>query len=72
MFKWILLVTLIFWWYGYYLANASYTDISKQIDLKTMQIKKPDYILKKSNSCVWSCKNYSTSGRYWWSSYWWK
>lgn len=72
MLKWILWTTIIFWWFGYYLANTSFEPISKQIDVKTMQIYQPQYILRKWNSCAWSCRNYSTNGSYWWSSYWWK
>jgi hypothetical protein len=69
MFKWILWTTLIFGWLGYYLANASYVPISKQIDVKTMQIHSPSYIIKKSNSCSGSCRNYSSSSSYGGSSY---
>ena len=69
MFKWILWVTLIFWWVWYFLASASYTPISKQIDVKTMQIHSPKYIISKSSKCTWTCRNYSSSSSYgWWSS----
>jgi hypothetical protein len=72
MIKIILWITLIFWWWGYYLANSSYVPISKQIDVKTMQIYKPIYLLYKWNKCIWSCKNYSSNSSYWWGSFWWK
>ena len=72
MFKWILGTTLIFGLWGYYLANSSYIPISKQIDMKTMQIHKPVYIYKTWSNCSWTCKNYSSRSSYWGSSYGWK
>jgi len=73
MLKWILWTTLVFGSLWYYLAIASYTPISKQIELKTMQIHKPEHIIKSWYTCVWTCRNYSTSSSsYGSSSYWWK
>ena len=71
MLKWILLFGMLgigLWIVSAY--NSSYTPISKQIDLKTMSLKKPDYIIEKSSDCVWTCKNYtsnySSSSSFWW------
>ena len=44
-------------------------DELKQIDLKTMSLKKPDYIIKTWNSCSGNCTNYSSSSSYWGGSY---
>jgi hypothetical protein len=73
MLKWIIWFIVIWiwvWWVSAYFS--SYTPISKQVDLKTMSLKKPDFIIKKWNICTWTCRNYSTSTSYWSSSYWWK
>lgn len=69
MFKWILLFSIIWVWiWGVWAYNSSYTPISKQIDLKTMSVKKPNYILYKYNICKWTCQNYSSNSSYWaWS-----
>jgi len=52
--------------------TSEYPQISKQIDLKTMSLKKPEYIVNKWNRCVWTCRNYSSSSSYGWGSYGWK
>lgn len=74
MLKWILWTTLLFWWLGFYLASSNYVPISKQIDVKTMQIKNLSYITKTWDTCVWSCVNRSSSSSSsswgWWSSGW--
>ena len=71
MFKYILIFCLIWTWiWGVIAYNSSYTPISKQIDLKTMSLKKPDYILYKYDVCKWSCRNYSSSSSYWGWSFW--
>ncbi|MDQ7010035.1 MAG: hypothetical protein Q9M94_07130 [Candidatus Gracilibacteria bacterium] len=49
--------------------NSSYTPISKQIDLKTMSLKKPDYLIYSYSICKGSCKNYSSSSSYGGGSY---
>ncbi len=73
MFKWIFAVFLIYTWIAIIFAyNSSYTPISKQIDLKTMSLKKPDFIVLTRSNCVWDCRNYSDSSSYWWWSYGWK
>jgi len=74
MLKWIMLSSIIFIWLWYYLAVSNYKPLSKQIDLKTMQIK-PQYITKTWSECVWDCRNYSSSNSsysswWWWSSTW--
>lgn len=69
MLKWILGTTFIFGALGYYLANASYVPLSKQIDVKTMQIHAPSYMIKKTSICTGSCRNYSSSSSYGGSSY---
>ncbi len=67
MLKWIFVIVLISAWIWYFFAyNSSYTPISKQIDLKTMSLKKPDFIVFKRNICSWTCRNYSSSSSYWW------
>ncbi len=67
MIKWIFLFTILWLWLWIVSAyNSSYTPISKQIDLKTMSLKKPDYIIKTSSTCVWTCENYSSSSSYGW------
>jgi len=64
---------VIFWWVWYFIsAWSSYAPISKQIDVKTLQIYTPSYIVKKWSSCDWTCINYSSSSSYWAGSYWWK
>lgn len=69
MFKWLLIATVIYWWVWYFLAvNSSYKPISEQIDVKTMSLKFPDYILETRNVCSWICTNYSTNNS---SSWWW-
>lgn len=73
MTKWILMMFLVYGWIWYAIAlNSSYTPISKQIDVKTMSIQEPDYIVKKWEVCTWTCKNYSSSSSSssssWWSS----
>jgi len=73
MIKWILLFSIIgawIWWVAAY--TSEYPQISKQIDLKTMSLKKPEYIVNKWNRCVWTCRNYSSSSSYGWGSYGWK
>lgn len=75
MLKWILWTFLIYgliW--GYLAVNSSYKPISEQIDVKTMSLKQPDYIVKKWSNCVGSCRNYSSSSSSSWggSSYGWK
>lgn len=73
MFKWIALFLIIWawvWWVAAY--SSSYTQISKQVDLKTMSLKQPNYMIKKWNKCSWNCKNYSSSSSYGSSSYGWK
>ena len=66
MLKWILIITIISTWIWYYFAyNSSYKPISKQIDLKTMSLKQPDFLVYKRSKCVWNCENYSSSSSYW-------
>lgn len=73
MFKWIIWAIMIYAGIWFVLAyNSEYTPISKQIDLKTMSIKKPDFITSSRSICSWNCKNYSSSSSYGSSSYWWK
>jgi len=69
MLKWILWTTLLFWRVWFYFASSDYVPISKQVDVKTLQIKKLNYITKTWDSCVWSCTNRSSSNSY--SSWWW-
>jgi hypothetical protein len=74
MLKWILGTFFIYILVGWYIAaNSSYKPISQQIDVKTMSINKPDYITRTWNSCIGSCRNYSSSSSsssWWGSSYW--
>ena len=66
----VLIYTLIGW---YISVNSSYKPISQQIDVKTMSINNMDYIERKWDTCVGSCKNYSSSSSsssWWGSSYW--
>jgi hypothetical protein len=74
MLKWILGTVLIYTIVGWYIAaNSSYQPISKQIDVKTMSINKLDYLERKWNTCVGSCRNRSSSSSsssWWGSSYW--
>lgn len=73
MFKWIIWAIAIYAGIWFILAyNSEYTPISKQIDLKTMSLKKPDFIVVTRNICSWNCTNYSSSSSYWGWSYWWK
>ena len=73
MFKWIIWAMIIYAGIWFVLAYSSeYTPLSKQIDLKTMSLKKPDFIIITRNSCLWSCRNYSSSSSYGWWSYGWK
>jgi len=72
MFKWIAWALVLYAGIWFTLAYTSeYTPISKQIDLKTMSLKKPDFIVNKRDNCIWSCRNFSSSSSYgWWSSGW--
>jgi hypothetical protein len=72
MTKLILIIVLISAWIWYFFAyNSSYIPISKQIDLKTMSLKKPDFIVFKRDVCYWTCRNFSSSSSYWWAwSFW--
>ncbi len=73
MSKYIILFVLLWVWVGFVSSKvSSYTPISKQIDLKTMSLKKPDYIYKRWSECKWTCINYSSSSSYGWGSYGWK
>jgi len=74
MFKWIILMVILYSGIWYFVAlYSNYTPISKQIDVKTMSIKKPSYIILKRNTCVWTCRNYSSSSSSrWGGSSWWK
>lgn len=74
MIKWFLILGLTPWLIWLYFSYTSaYTPISKQIDLKTMSVKKPDFIITTRNKCVGNCTNYSSSSSYWWGgSFWWK
>lgn len=72
MLKWFLLIAVIFSWLGYYFASSDYKPLSKQIDLKTMQIH-PQYITKTWSVCTGTCKNnYNSSSSWWWWSSTWK
>ena len=65
MFKWIIWAVILYAGIGFVMAyNSEYPQISKQIDLKTMSLTKPDFITTSRNSCVWSCRNYSSSSSY--------
>lgn len=67
MFKWVISVFLIYTWIAIVFAYTSeYTPISKQIDVKTMSLTKPDYIILTRNVCKGDCKNYSSNSSYWW------
>lgn len=79
MLKWLVLIFCFYFviWvliWQYY----SYTPISKQIDVKTMSLKNPNYITSEYSTCSWDCRNYSSSsssGRsssWWWGSSGWK
>ena len=71
MFKWITIFSLIWITIGGVSAyTSSYPQISKQIDLKTMSLKKPDYIIYKYDICNGTCMNYSSSSSYWGGSFW--
>ena len=71
MLKWILGTTIIFWSLWAYYASSNYVPLSKQIDVKTMQVKNIDYITKTWDSCSWDCRNYSSnSSRGGWSYGW--
>lgn len=71
MFKWIFWLLFLYAGIWFVLAyNSEYTPLSKQIDVKTMSLKKPDFIIKKWNSCSGDCRNYSSSSSYWGGSYW--
>lgn len=73
MLKWITIFSLIWisiWWFSAY--SSSSPQISKQIDLKTMSLKKPDYIFYTYEICNWDCTNYSSSSSYWGGSFSWK
>lgn len=70
MFKWIIWFIVLYAGIWFILAyNSEYTPISKQIDLKTMSLKAPSFIIKKWDTCSWICTNYSSSSSYW--SGWW-
>ena len=66
----IFLISILIWYFFAY--NTKYTPISKQIDVKTMSLKKPDFIVFKHNSCFWDCTNYASSSSYWAWSFSWK
>lgn len=73
MIKWFIWAIIIYAGIWFVLAyNSEYIPISKQIDLKTMSLKKPDFIIMTRSNCVWSCRNYSSSSSYGWWSYGWK
>ena len=76
MFKWLIIATLIYWGIWYFLAvNSTYRPISEQIDMKTMSIKKPEYIISKRSECIGTCQNYSSSSSsssWWWWGWGWK
>lgn len=72
MLKYIIWVIVWSMICGYFLVGYTYKPISKQIDVKTMSLTKPDYILKKWSVCNWSCRNYSSSSSYWGGSFSWK
>jgi len=73
MFKWIMWTVIIFWWIWYFSSSSSYIPLSKQIDVKTIQISNLDYLTKETSVCVWTCRNYSNATSSWgWGSYGWK
>jgi len=70
MFKWIIWAVILYAWIGFVMAyNSEYPQISKQIDLKTMSLKKPNFITSTRSICSWNCTNYSSSSSYWGWSY---
>ena len=73
MFKWIMIAVVLYWWIWYVMAlNSSYEPISNQIDVKTMSLKKPSYIISKRSSCIWSCVDRSSDSSWWWGWWGWK
>jgi hypothetical protein len=60
---WAVILYAAIWFVMAY--NSEYPQISKQIDLKTMSLTKPNFITSTRSSCVWSCRNYSSSSSYW-------
>ena len=70
MFKWIIWAVILYAGIGFVMAyNSEYPQISKQIDLKTMSLKNPNFITSTRNICSWDCRNYSSSSSYWGWSY---
>lgn len=71
MFKWILIIFLVYFWIWIYLSYTSAnTEISKQMDVKTMSFSNPSYITETYKVCdttAWRCQNRSSSS----SSSWW-
>ena len=61
-------IALIMLFYSAY--ASSYTPLSKQIDVRTMSLTSPQHIILSKSSCSWSCRNYSSSSSYGWSSSW--
>ena len=69
MLKYILLSSLMFWALGLFLSHASYTPLSKQINVKTMQAWDVQYVISKRTQCVWTCRNRSSNSSYGGSSF---
>ncbi|MCP4523084.1 MAG: hypothetical protein GY828_02590 [Candidatus Gracilibacteria bacterium] len=62
MLKWIIGVGLMYTVIGgYFAVNSSYTPISQQIDMKTMSVQNPSYMIRTWSTCTGTCKNYSSS-----------
>ena len=73
MFKWIIIMVVLYWWIWYILSvNSTYKPISDQIDVKTMSLRKPSYIINTRSVCSWICQNFSSSSSWWWWWGWWK
>lgn len=76
MFKWILIIFLIYFLIWIFFAyNSENKKISEQMDVKTMTFSNPSYITETFSVCKWTCKNYSSSSSsssswgWWWSSW---
>ncbi|MBB1564798.1 hypothetical protein HG430_002025 [Candidatus Gracilibacteria bacterium] len=62
MIKWLVLIFCFYLVIGVLIWQYySYTPISKQIDLKTMSLKNPNYITSEYSTCSGDCRNYSSS-----------
>lgn len=73
MLKWIVTIFMFYLLVWFIIAyNSSYKPISRQIDVKTMSLREPNYTIYKHDSCSWDCRDRSSSSSSWWSYSSWK